>query len=449
VIGGCGEDTPPPRPAESESRPRNIFLVVIDTLRADYLGLYGHPRDTTPTLDRLGRAGVVFERVFATAPSTLESVASLLTGTAQLAPRWPIRSLPREVRPLQSLFKEAGYRTYGVVANPWLATRPRLFERDFDDHWSITDWKEVASNTTRDATQVILDALDRHVNQPKPGFFYLHYIDPHDPYRPPQRYGFYEGPLPFASIQLHRASGEDAVRRKRDEYGYTGLPQPESLSPEQMRLIRAQYAEELRYVDDSLASILDLLEERRLLHDSLIVVTSDHGEEFLEHGLLKHGFSLHDELLHVPLIFHWPAWLRPERRDDLASGVDLAPTLLDLAGLEVPEYMTGYRLFGEGRGEAPVPIRTHFINQDQRGFRTGKWKFIRNIHTDRDSIYDLENDPGEHRPVTDEAVHSELSRLYDDIERRHALAPAEEGADPVEIDDATRKHLEALGYVPE
>ena len=239
VFGGCGEDPPPSQPAESEPRPRNIFLIVIDTLRADYLGLYGHPRDTTPTLDRLGRAGIVFERAFATAPSTLESVASLLTGTAQLAPRWPIRSLPREVRPLQSLLKEAGYRTYGVVANPWLATRPRLFERDFDDHWSITDWKKVAGDTTRAATQVILDALDRHANQSKPGFFYLHYIDPHDPYRPPRRYGFYDGPLPFASIELHRASGEDAVRRKRDEYGYTGLPQPESLSAEQMRLLRA------------------------------------------------------------------------------------------------------------------------------------------------------------------------------------------------------------------
>ena len=123
--------------------------------------------------------------------------------------------------------------------------------------------------------------------------------------------------------------------------------------------------------------------------------------------------------------------------------------LLDLAGLEVPEYMTGYRLFGEGRGEAPLPIRTHFVNQDQRGFRTSKWKFIRNVHTNRDSIYDLESDPAEHRPVTDEAIHSELSRLYDDIERRHALAPAEEGADPVEIDDTTREQLEALGYAPE
>jgi arylsulfatase A-like enzyme len=132
----------------------------------------------------------------------------------------------------------------------------------------------------------------------------------------------------------------------------------------------------------------------KILDESLIIITSNNGEEFLEHGCLEHGFQLYDETVRIPLIFYWKGHLDTQTKDTLVSVIDIAPTILDLCQLAVPPAMTGSNVFKKQGGE-PVLFYTHFINQKQRGMRTEERKLIENVATGEIRIFDIAHDPGE------------------------------------------------------
>ncbi len=441
LLGGCRDraKTKPADTAGAVIKPKYVFLIVIDTLRADHLGTYGYPRPTSPTLDRLAREGVTFERSFSTASSTPESIISIFTGTSAAE----IPALSVAIKPLQALLKQGGFQTYSFTANPWLENS-RLFRDNFDNRFAFTDW---TANTTEEVTRRSIARINSLAPSGKPAFFYIHYLDPHDPYMSPRDYGFVQGSRLERRISLHAASGEEELRKAWAREKFRGPPAPVALSPNDLAYFVATYDTEIRFVDEHIARLVDALEQNRMLEQSLLIVTSDHGEGFLDHGLLKHGFQLYDELVRVPLIFYAPGKLAPARRLDLASGIDLAPTILGLCGLKAPDYMHGFNLFQGGSRDTAVPLRTYYVNQQQRGFRTLERKYIHDEITGSKLLYALDKDPRERTPITDPAELEAAEKLLRDITARYEAQPPGPRMTAEEMDPATRDRLRALGYV--
>jgi arylsulfatase A-like enzyme len=437
LLLACGcEDAKRASPPWPGPGPKHVALIVLDTLRADHLGLYGYDRPTTPELDALGARGVVFDHAFSTSPSTLESVTSLFTGTAALVDPDQLPALEA----IQTLFKEAGFATHAVIANPWLFSA--LFQEGFDHHWNGTDW---GPNTTESVARMARKQIEMSAESGRRGFFCFHFLDPHDPYEAPERVGFYEGRPILRRLPLHKLSGEKRLTDRYEATGFLGKPTPAYLTDDELRFLEAEYDEEIRFLDRHLAAVVEAFEAQGMLEDTLIAVTSDHGEEFMDHGLLKHGFQLYDELVHVPLVLHWPNGLEPGRRDTLASGIDLPTTLLTAAGIDVPAQFQGFDLLAEERGEAPVPLRTHFVNQRQHGFRTLRHKWIRDHGNAQTEVYDVVADPEERTPIRDPETLAALEALWRTVESRYALEPASP-ATVSPMPDEVRKRLEALGY---
>ncbi|MEN8163146.1 MAG: sulfatase [Acidobacteriota bacterium] len=315
------------------SRP-NLVFIVVDTMRADALGTYSG-ENLTPTLDLLASEGVLFERVYSQAPWTLPSTSSMLTGL------WPSESpgwhdinqgiAPNAV-PLAEIMRDNGYVTAAFVANALIAD-DNGFGRGFD-----TFWRGLPVTTPAiDLVQRAFSWINTQCEQPF--FVYMHLMDPHDPYAaPPRRIG---PPNRWPGDADPAFSGKDA------------LPDPEALED-----LRNLYLEEVRYADAMLGLFLEQLPSQAL-DNTLFVLTSDHGEEFMEHGFLKHGTSLFDELIHVPLIFTGPGCRRGARVDGIARLIDLVPTISEMLGLEVaPEIASGWRgvsLAGVIAGRAEMP----------------------------------------------------------------------------------------------
>lgn len=422
--------------------PKHLALIVLDTLRADHLGLYGYERPTSPNLDALGKRAVVFDHAFATSSCTLESVISLFTGTAAMVNPNKLPALT----PMQTLFRKAGFVTHAVVANPWLLSRPALFEEGFDHFWNATRW---TSNSTKAVADMARQQIERSATSGRRSFFYFHFLDPHDPYRAPERVGFYDGVPMTRPLVLHEIAGEEEVKRRFEATGWRGKPTPAHLAPDELRFLEAEYDEEIRYLDKQLAHVIEAFETHGMLEDTLIVITADHGEGFMDHGLLKHGFQLYDELVHVPLIMLWPRGLKPERRAALASGVDLPTTLLAAASIDIPDQFCGFDLLANGRKDAPVPLRTHFINQQQFGFRSLHHKWIHDRMSGAIELYDVTADPGEHAPIgAPEALTAQLP-IWRAVQAHHALATEGQAAPAPLVADEVKKQLEALGYLVE
>ena len=169
----------------------------------------------------------------------------------------------------------------------------------------------------------------------------------------------------------------------------------------------------------------------------------------MEHGLFKHGYQLHDEQINVPLLFYWEGHLESEVREDLVSGIDVAPTLLGLAGIAVPPGMLGRDLF-ESEPEGAVAFSTHFSNQDQRGIRSKRWKVIENLGMETLEVYDLRADPGEQKNLYqgDREQFKEAFAAFERLMEKHDMPSPWADTDPApEISDEERADLEALGYL--
>jgi arylsulfatase A-like enzyme len=424
-----------------DTGPRRLVLISLDTLRADHLGLYGYPRETSPSLDRMARAGVIFDRAFAPAPSTLPSHGSLLSGL------YPSRHgltadahvLPTDVPTLASLLSDADFETAAVVNSIYLSERHGL-QRGFGHFVYVRE-----TTDRREPSREITDAGVAWLSQHRDAraFLFLHYYDVHSDYAslPAVEARFvhpYRGPADGSTGQLLD------VRAGRLRLG-----------PADVVHLIDLYDAGIRQVDDELARLFALLEGAGLLEGTLLVVTSDHGEEFLEHGGVLHGRTQFDEVLHVPLWMRGPgipAGLRVERAVSL---VDVTPTLLALLGVPAPEDLDGRplpavvpgapappdprALFGEADHGRPWPAET-------RSVRLGRFKLHRNRRTGEGALYDLEADPGERRDVSADhpdvvlALEQELGRF------RERARPAEAAPRPTPEE---RDLLRGLGYVDE
>ena len=437
--------------------PKHIFLIVIDTLRADHLGCYGYKVPTSPTIDRLANDGVLFKNAYSTASSTLESVISFCNSTTGLTNKIhklsPHNAIPLSNTSLQKHLKQADYNTLVVISNPWLKYHQDYFKDGFTHfRFVISDnWQQRGiHNTTDKVTETVLNFLETKFNQSGKNFFYIHYLDPHGPYSPPVDYGFFSGKPPTRPLSVHSFSGENAVRYKyKKDPNYTGIPTPKPVTENELNYLISRYDAEIKHVDLNLEKLLARLQEMDILQDSLIVITSDHGEEFLEHGCFKHGFQLYDETIHIPLIFYWPGHLAPMVKQILVSGIDIAPTILNLCQINPPASMLGKNIFNKKVKEEPSLFCTHIINQKQQGMRTNKWKFIENVKTGEIKIFDIENDSGEQNNLfnNNPKKWDYLFKTFEKLLSKHVSQEDEKKEKKVEIDPETREQLKALGYL--
>jgi tetratricopeptide (TPR) repeat protein len=338
-----------------------VILISVDTLRADHLGCYQAGRRQTPHIDALAANGTVFSQVSSPFPLTLPAHAALFTSTYPFANGVRDNGVPLQSTAvtLATVLKNAGYRTAAFVGSFVLDRRFGLsrgfavYDSPFDLHnktaTGVGERKRLGSQVTEAAARW----LDGNANAPF--FLFLHLYDLHAPYDLPQ----------------------DPSQR----HGETG------------------YAAELAYVDRVLGDFLASLDRRGLLQKALIVFTSDHGEGLGEHGESSHGYFIYQSTLHVPLIMHWPAGFQrvpPARVDEPASLLDVAPTILDAAGLARPGGMRGRSLLGARGGEEVYSesayARNHFGCATVRSLRVGGYKYI---DAPKPELYDLTSDSHE------------------------------------------------------
>lgn len=414
ACGDVGEPAARAARDHGDGRP-NIVLVVVDTLRADHLTPYGYARPTTPNVQSLlADRGVVVDEAYAPAPWTIPSIVSLL------ASRWPgellspdpgAAALPPTVPNLATALRARGYETAAFVGNPTL-DKSLGFANGFDTY--VLPESLVAGLEKDHADRITAHALKwlRASPHRKPFFLYAHYLDPHDPYDNPE---VVDGRAPFES-------GTTSTLNGRDVHGVF-LGKIPLLDPAaDVAHLSALYDTEIHYFDRSLRWLLAAFEGERL-GETLFVLTADHGEELYDHGGWKHGRTLYQEQLRVPMIWRWEGRLPAGTR--IAGPVrllDVAPTLLDAAGGSVPDSWQGRSLLpllqGERRNRRPFLFAQHLADGPPRAALLGRrWKlilfdrrrqFVPGGELDdilyhqelrrlaRVELYDLEHDPGEH-----------------------------------------------------
>ncbi len=405
---------------ESADMHPSVVLVVVDTLRADHLGCYGYGGPTSPNLDELAGQGVRFDQLVSAAPWTLPSVVSLMTSTwpsvhgAAIWDQGPrtidspigIRGIDKRITTLAQAFQENGYRTCAWVTNPFLSSGSGI-ERGFDEY--------VYQHYPEEGGQAdaVIDEVIRWLDTEPAGpcFVYLHLNDPHHPHRPrPEHYA------PLGPILGALPPGFDPT-------GWKGLTSIDPRSgPEQARLCRiklAFYDAAVAFTDHHLGRLFHRLRPPGVGFTSggtVLAVASDHGEEFWDHTEIErqryndprgtwgigHGQSQYQELLRVPLIIAGPGLPTGRVATRRGRSVDLAPTLLDLAGLERPATMEGCSLrpfWGDG-GAAEAEDRDAFgesiaYGTERKAVLSGNYKYIVGLADGWEELYHLGHDPME------------------------------------------------------
>jgi arylsulfatase A-like enzyme len=388
-----------------ERRP-NVILVSIDTLRADHLSLYGYHRSTSPHLDAWARArAAVFDNVVAAAPWTLPSHVSIFSGLDAL--RHGVnqnQAAPAAMTLLGEVLRPAGYATLAVTGGGFV--HPQFgFAQGFDRYWSFGIRMGSEEELEVEVTEAC-DVLERYAR--RPFFLFLHTYEVHNPFRPRQPYfsAFSEAPAD-ATVDVTGLpqSAEDGFQEHRGLVLLRNGEDPQPLGEDQLDLALDLYDAGIAYTDSMLARVLRRLEHLGIEDQTVVVVTSDHGELFGEHGEFNH-VSLYDENLLVPLIIVDPRRERPVRIPDQVRLIDVMPTVLDLLDVEAPGDLDGVSLVplmdgGEQAAEAGTAwsyaaasnrgVALREGNRTKYTARVVPWPFVGPV----ERLYDLAADPGE------------------------------------------------------
>ena len=404
----------------------NVILISIDTLRADHLGMYGHPHDTSPNLDALAEKSLVFDDMLTEIPLTgpamcamLSSLYPRMTGATRNGLR-----LPDEVITVPQVFKDAGYETLCVTSNWTLKDKLSGLARGFDvyeDDFHKKRWFFLKSERDADeVTKLALDLLEER-DESKPLFAWFHYSDPHAPYKNHRR---------------HRTS-------KKSDY-------PDDRGAK----IKVKYDSEIRYTDAEIQKVLRVLPTE----NTFIIFVADHGESLWEHGYLGHGRRIFQTGLHVPLTIHGPG-VNPGRTNVPARGIDLAPTLLGIAKLPVPEMMLGRDLLNDEvpmervrvmetyGGAVPNLGITKSLMAESDAQRQAVvyqgWKYI--TGGDDDQLYHIAEDPMEETNLLDREP--DRSAEFRTILEQWDKATPRNLDNDAQLTDDDIEALESLGYV--
>ncbi|MFT5444575.1 MAG: arylsulfatase A-like enzyme [Myxococcota bacterium] len=439
TMTSCQEDTPP---AATTTASNSIVIISLDTTRPDHLSVYGYDRPTSPNLEALADDAVVMQNFLTTSSWTLPTHASLFTGLfpsshgahysnegnvalgdAEGAPQgfgaFRANRLPEQATTLAETLRGVGYQTYAVGAGPWFKPVFGL-DQGFDVY--DADFDSLAGRPGDEVSQLAMQYIERAGT--KPFFLFLNYFDPHDPY------------------DAHGNSWEQFLKPHDD------FARSKTL---------ANYDAEILFMDTQIGRVLADLKARGLYETSWIVITSDHGEHFGEHGLEVHGFSLYEDVIRGVLIVKPPRGVAfdvdPAKQ---VQSVDIMPTLLDALGLEVPETLEGEPLHSVKHPAVAELFRTagnvqwkgERFRRELKAIYYGDYKLIiSSAAKDPDAgLFNLQEDPEELHDLTNErpdvvALMSERLRRW--LANRNPLTPERVS----DIDPETRRQMEALGYI--
>jgi arylsulfatase A-like enzyme len=434
----------------------NIALITVDSLRTDHVGCYGYDRDTTPNIDDLSVDSQVYTQAISHACATRPSFPSILTSTHGML-YGGFDHLSEKQIPLSVPLSEAGYATAGFHSNPYLSTKFG-YDRGFD---TFSDSKEnpslvsrlrryVSNNVSgslhdflswvydkteehagvdvgsyyKDATTLTDEALAWAESAEEPWFLWVHYMDPHHPYIPPDEYQVF---------------GETLSRRRGVKLRQKVLDDPDSLSEQDWSELTDLYDAEIRYTDAEIGRLLENLDT------ACWALTADHGEEFYEHGNFGHKNRFYEEHVHVPLLLGGTG--EAGVYEDLVGLNDVPVTLLNEADVAVPNTYRGYdmrsgerkRVLGGWADDIGADLESARLMN-----RTVDEKYIRDEATGSEQLYSLDEDPGEQTNVIDDrdasdhdtAIGSFLDEIRTTSDRSYS----------VEVDADLEEQLEHLGY---
>jgi choline-sulfatase len=436
--------------------PTNLVLITIDTLRADHLSSYGYVRETSPNLDALAREGARFARCYAQSVTTRASHASLFTGcypgthgVLSNVEEYPDRPS------LMTALRARGYVAAGFVSSVVL-NRKFGVQRQLDDFDDAATTSEInRPNMAERPARATLDAALAYLekrNPTRPFFLWVHLIDPHGPYAAP------ENPDRFVG-DAHATPGRRTLPLGDTNIGFGDIPRYQILNGQQdPDYYVARYDGEIRYADEALGRFFERLHALGLYDRTLIAVTADHGETLDEpthRRYFSHGLVAYEEDAHVPLIVHEPAGTRRLSTVDADAAVlsiDVAPTLLDLLGVDVPGEFEGRSILSGPRAvEEPIislgsygSPQTERMMGTQKGVLRGPWRYLINSLDGAEELYDHRNDPREGHNVgaANAEVLADLRRVLSEF-----LANPGTRNRASDVSPAERERLRALGYV--
>ncbi len=462
LLAGCSGDKAPPgaesaeqtapvnrgmRAAVDPDKPRHVLFIVIDTLRADHMSSYGYWRETSPNIDVMAQEGVRFDRAISQSSWTSPSMVTLMTGRRVSRRRL---SIPSDTPTLAQLFHDAGYRTGAFVANP-LLNEKNGFHRGFD-HWS------------EDARLVMTDAIVEWLNENKDRdtFTWVHFTDPHDPYKPRTRFD-------TDMMGVLTDHTEALLKLGAEQEGYGNLEKQREL----MEYEIGNYDDEILWVDNKVLELLQALSLNDNLSNAIVGLTSDHGECLwerqeipavvqqtaasrprtkLQHWLKqRHGGLVYQEFIRVPLIFMAPGLPKGEVVDSVAEAINVSATLLDLAGIdgEGRELVQGQNLFG---GDF-LPGAYAMTNQGEAFVADDGWKLILPTQAAIEvlelevQLYDLNTDPFELVNLRDQQPEIVERLTQKIVERRESAFPLDSSFEQDVLRNLETLH--DLGYVGE
>jgi arylsulfatase A-like enzyme len=440
---GTGTESPvSPSPRRLGERP-SVIIYMVDTLRADHLGAYGYPRSTTPHIDAFAGEATLYLDARANSSWTRPAVASILTGISPdtHGVNGVEDALPRAVPTLGELLGKAGYATSAFVTNGNVG-RDFGFDRGFDDFVSLPE--DLASPEVHQSSARLHEVALAWLREQPPGepfLLYLHATDPHGPYAPPEPFRTRFAP----TVEELEIGGLDSLKR----LGSMSAPVDAGTAED----LRALYDAEIAFLDAEFGLLLDELRDLGRLDGTLFVFLSDHGEEFHDHGWWEHGKTLYAEQLDIPLIVRFPGGQGAGVRvEGIAEQIDVVPTVLEAAGVPVPDWVEGSALSATPRRQEGHSTRG-LLARDGRhveSLELGGVKLIeyRDYAHPRGywpgtQLFDLERDPGESENLADErpVLVGYLRTLLRDQDKRGYRARQ------VELDDGMKERLRALGYL--
>ena len=490
LAGSCAEREPAPPQGP------NVLWIVWDTVRADHLSAYGYERDTTPYLARLAESSLVFDNCLSPASSTIPAHASMFTGLlpsehgANNKSRW----LEPFFQTIAEIYRDAGWGTYLFSANPNIQVLENFHQGfDVEEHPWDPERRERALEILRaksgrdrstgmsgrfasgevedhelkacgelaqEGLLAYLDRLDAE-GAGRPYFAFLNYMEAHAPLLPPER--FRRRFMDDEGVEASYTQDRSWATKWAYTYGFRELPDG------WFDVYRATYDAALAELDELLERLMEALEERGALDDTIVVLTADHGEHLGDHGLIDHRYSLYQALVRVPLVVHWPGRVEPARSDAAVANLDLFQTLLDAAGLERPrglpahsrnllepmpdgrlrvaEYPDTFPLAPSTMVERPEDWDPRSVRGRRASLVRDGWKLIWSEHGDH-KLYDLTRDPDEANDLADEeparrdALLAELARVRDAM-RVHTVERVSD------MSAEERRRLGNLGYAGE
>ena len=458
-LPSCLQKTDSPVVDSARAQP-DVILIVIDALRRDHLGMYGYDKPTSPGMDSLAANGTIFDNAYSHGSQTFNSTASLLTSkyfphllprpdskriedlsseTAARHSRVPI--LAASNLTLAESLAQGGYQTLGIFTNPHHHSTSGFWQ-GFDVARYLSPRKgDVAYARGPKIHQAFFEWYDEERDS-GPYFAYLHFMDVHNPYRPPR----------FLRKQFVTVKGRDLYRK--------GVPEGDRIPTEDdLQYMIALYDAEIRFVDLVLENLVHGLRERDALENTILVITSDHGDEFMDHGGLGHGSTLERELIQVPLVITGlPSEAR--RETALSRHIDVAPTILELAGLPSSAQFEGRSLLSSETGaqEESLEAASSFAAVAKlRSLTTQEWHFTFDPKGPQTRLYRLASDPkglvdlSEEYPAVTQNFLTDLGKLeaLRALSAQQALdaAPDHPGGEERHVNEAVLQQLEALGYV--